>query len=57
MYIVIYIINNLYINIIYILYIYIYIYSLHQVNFLDVIIKLQDNEFLTDLHCMKTDSH
>ena len=29
----------------------------HQVNFLDVIVKLQENEFLTDLHCKEPDCH
>ena len=28
--------------------------SAHQVNFLDVIVKLQKNEFLTDLHYKET---
>ena len=31
--------------------------SAHQVNFPDVIVKLQENEFLTDLYCKKTDCH
>ena len=31
--------------------------SAHQVNFLDVTVKLQENEFLTDLYCKKTDCH
>ena len=29
----------------------------HQVNFLDVIVKLQENEFLTGLYCKKTNCH
>ena len=29
--------------------------SPQQVNFLDVTVKLQENEFLTDLYCKKTD--
>ena len=29
--------------------------SVHQINFLDVIAKLQENEFLTDLYCNKTE--
>ena len=31
--------------------------SVHQTNFLDVIAKLQENEFLTDLDCNKTECH
>ena len=31
--------------------------SAHHVNFLDVIVKLQKNEVLTDLYCKKTDCH
>ena len=31
--------------------------SAHQVNFLDVIVQSQENEFLTDLYCKKTDCH
>ena len=31
--------------------------STHQVNFLDVIVKLEENEFLTDLYCKKADCY
>ena len=32
-------------------------FSAHQVNFLDVIVKLQENEFFIDLYCKKTDCY
>ena len=31
--------------------------SAHQVNFLDVIVKIQENEFLADLYSKTTDCH
>ena len=31
--------------------------SAHQLNFLDVIVRLQENEFLTNLYCKKTNFH
>ena len=31
--------------------------SAYQVNFLDVIVKLQEKEFFTDLYCKKTDCY
>ena len=31
--------------------------SRESLNFLDVIIKIQQDEFVTDLHCNSTDGH